>query len=95
MTKNPSPQVLWNPLLQTAIIPSGQVSPFALNSIGVVDLHYQDWPEIDGEDVEFRLTYKGILPAQGRGSSSSRSKEKHAIRKQLHGQLKPVEQRIL
>lgn len=36
--------------------------------------------------MEFRLIYKGSLPAQ----KSGRSKEKHAIRKQLHWQLRDL-----
>jgi hypothetical protein len=55
-----------------------------------MDLRYQAWPEDDGEDVEFRLIYKGELPAQGAGTGGSRIKEKHAIRKQLHGQLREL-----
>jgi hypothetical protein len=38
--------------------------------------------------LEFRLIYEGPLPAQGTGDS--RAKEKHAIRKALHLQLKEV-----
>lgn len=36
--------------------------------------------------MEFRLVYQGPLPAQG--SSESRLKDKHAIRRQLHRQLR-------
>ncbi len=39
--------------------------------------------------MEFRLVYKGSLPAQGAGTGS-RVKEKHAIRRQLHGQLREL-----
>jgi hypothetical protein len=39
--------------------------------------------------MEFRLLYKGILPAQG-SSGGSRVKEKHAIRRQLHSQLREL-----
>jgi hypothetical protein len=38
--------------------------------------------------VEFRLIYKGSLPAQSSGSS--RIQEKHAIRGQIHGQLREL-----
>jgi hypothetical protein len=40
--------------------------------------------------VEFRLTYKGSLPAQGAGTGGSRIDEKHAIRRQIHGQLREL-----
>ena len=39
--------------------------------------------------MEFRLLYKGSLPAQGAGTGS-RVKEKHAIRRQLHLQLREL-----
>jgi hypothetical protein len=38
--------------------------------------------------VEFRLIYQGKLPSPGKGDA--RVKEKHQIRKQLHGQLKAL-----
>lgn len=38
--------------------------------------------------MEFRLVYKGALPAEGAGGS--RTKEKHAIRKALHSQLRDL-----
>jgi hypothetical protein len=38
--------------------------------------------------VEFRLTYKGSLPAQSSGGS--RLPEKHAIRRQIHAQLREL-----
>jgi hypothetical protein len=39
-------------------------------------------------ELEFRLIYRGSLPAQGKGGS--RVKEKHAIRRQLHSQLREL-----
>jgi hypothetical protein len=42
---------------------------------------------IEGNDVEFRLIYKGSLPAQASGGGGGRIPEKHSIRKQLHRQL--------
>ena len=38
--------------------------------------------------MEFRLTYRGSLPSASRGDS--RVKEKHAIRKHLHKQLREL-----
>src|SRR5258708_163486 len=38
--------------------------------------------------VEFRLVYKGSLPAQSSGGS--RILEKHAIRRQIHAQLREL-----
>jgi len=37
--------------------------------------------------MEFRLIYRGSLPAQNSGGGGGLSKEKHAIRKDLHKQL--------
>jgi hypothetical protein len=45
-------------------------------------------PETEGTELEFRLIYKGSLPAQGKGGS--RVKEKHAIRRQFHPQLREL-----
>lgn len=42
----------------------------------------------EGETVEFRLIYRGQLPAAGRGGKGGRVAEKHAIRKEFHKQLK-------
>ena len=39
--------------------------------------------------MEFRLIYKGSLPAQG-AKAGSRVKEKHVIRRQLHPQLREL-----
>lgn len=36
----------------------------------VAYLRYQEWPEHEGEVVEFRLIYKGKLPAQGSGGGN-------------------------
>jgi hypothetical protein len=44
------------------------------------------WPEGEGETVEFRLIYKGRVPAQGSGAG--RNEEKHDIRLRVHEQLK-------
>jgi hypothetical protein len=38
--------------------------------------------------VEFRLVYKGRLPAEGRGHDGGRIREKHEVRLQIHEQLK-------
>ena len=46
------------------------------------------WPEDEGETVEFRLTYKGPLPAEGRGGGGGRNEEKHAVRLAIHEQLR-------
>jgi hypothetical protein len=49
------------------------------------------WPEEDeGVTVQFRLVYRGRLPAQGGGKGGTRLGEKHAIRKYLHPQLKEL-----
>jgi len=40
--------------------------------------------------MEFRLIYRGPLPAQGAGTGGSRVQEKHAIRRQLHVQMREV-----
>jgi hypothetical protein len=40
--------------------------------------------------MEFRLIYRGALPAQGAGTGGSRIKEKHAIRRQFHSQLREL-----
>jgi hypothetical protein len=44
--------------------------------------------EQPGYELEFRLVYRGQLPAQGSGDA--RSKEKHRIRKAFHPQLKEL-----
>src|SRR5260370_24733907 len=46
---------------------------------------FQAPPEDATIAMEFRLIYRGSLPSESR--STSRPKEKHAIRKQLHQQL--------
>ena len=38
--------------------------------------------------MEFRLVYKGRLPAEGRGHGGGRIREKHEVRLQIHEQLK-------
>jgi hypothetical protein len=55
-----------------------------------VDLFsFHDPPhEAKGTGVEFRLIYQGSLPSQSGGNR--RVKEKHAIRKVFHGQLKEL-----
>jgi len=47
---------------------------------------FQDAPDVPADLMEFRIVYRGPLPAQGSGDS--RAKEKQAIRKYLHPQLK-------
>jgi hypothetical protein len=49
---------------------------------------FQNFPITPGCDVEFRLVYRGLLPAEGKGSS--RGSEKNAIRRQFHPQLKTL-----
>jgi hypothetical protein len=44
---------------------------------------YDEWPDCQGEIVEFRLVYRGRLPSEGKGDR----KEKHQARKQFHQQL--------
>jgi len=41
------------------------------------------WPEGDGEEMEFRLVYRGPVPPDKRGTVE----EKHLIRRQIHQQL--------
>jgi len=48
------------------------------------------WPEDEGETVEFRLVYKGKLPAEGRGGGGGRNQEKHEIRLAMHEQLRAL-----
>lgn len=40
--------------------------------------------------VEFRLIYRGPLPAQGAGSGGSRIADKHSIRRQIHAQMREL-----
>jgi hypothetical protein len=56
-------------------------------SATVERLYLQPPSELEGVKVEFRITYRGPLPAQG---SDSRVREKQAIRKVLHPQLKEL-----
>src|ERR1035441_423574 len=49
---------------------------------------YYDPPEGDEKCMEFRLIYRGHLPAEGRGGG--RTKEKHLIRKEFHKQLREL-----
>jgi hypothetical protein len=51
---------------------------------------YFDPTTEEGETVEFRLIYKGQLPAQSSGGGGSRLKEKHSIRKVFHKQLREL-----
>lgn len=46
---------------------------------------YQDWPDDEGELVEFRLIYKGRLSSLSR--KDDKLTEKHDARKQFHRQL--------
>jgi hypothetical protein len=48
-------------------------------------LRIDDWPEVEGRVVEFRLIYKGKLPA---ASGHNQVSEKHKIRRDLHPQMK-------
>lgn len=45
-------------------------------------------PEAEEDSMEFRLIYKGRLPAEGR--AGGRAKEKHILRKEFHKQLKEL-----
>src|SRR5262245_13011900 len=47
---------------------------------------FYDPPEVEGRTVEFRLIYKGQLPAENRGTSHP--KVKHSLRKIFHLQLR-------
>lgn len=49
------------------------------------ELKFQEAPEGEGAKMQFRLVYHGPLPAEGSGPT--RKKEKHSIRRVLHGQL--------
>src|SRR5579862_9992609 len=60
------------------------INPKVLPYIQVFDYHEAD----QGETMEFRLIYKGPLPAEGKGSS--RSTEKQKLRKYFHRQLKEL-----
>lgn len=55
-----------------------------------VVLRYKPWPEEEGQEVEFRLVYRGTLPSQGGGRGGTHVKEKHEIRRQFHPQLKEL-----
>jgi hypothetical protein len=50
-------------------------------------LRFCDLPKVEGETVEFRLVYRGQLPAQKSGGGGTRLEEKHAIRKAIHKQM--------
>jgi hypothetical protein len=49
---------------------------------------FQSPSEIEGVVMDFRLVYRGPLPAQGKGDS--RARDKQAIRKALHPQLREL-----
>jgi|ERR1039458_4768592 hypothetical protein len=49
---------------------------------------FQPPSEIVGAVMDFRLVYRGSLPSQGKGAS--RAREKQAIRKALHPQLREL-----
>jgi hypothetical protein len=51
---------------------------------------YQPWPEDEGVCVEFRLTYRGNLPAQPSERKEALSVKKHAIRRYFHPQMKEL-----
>lgn len=48
--------------------------------------NYTDWPQQEGNEMQFRLTYQGMLPAAS--VRNKRSTEKHVIRKEFHKQLR-------
>ena len=50
--------------------------------------NYSESAEEKGFEVEFKLVYQGLLPAES--SKHSRTAEKHAIRKYFHKQLKEL-----
>ena len=57
----------------------------------VQHLRYQEWPQEDeGTSVEFRLIYRGTLPAQPSDGRKSLSSKKHEIRRQFHPQLRTL-----
>ncbi len=56
----------------------------------VQHLKFHPWPREQGQDVEFRLIYRGPLPAQGAGTGGSRVEEKHAIRRHIHSQMREL-----
>jgi hypothetical protein len=49
---------------------------------------YAPWPDEEGVEMQFRLTYQGHLPAAKYGKGGTRAQEKHAIRRVLHPQLR-------
>jgi hypothetical protein len=65
---------------------TGQALEFPRSEILPVDV----WPEEEGNTVEFRLVYKGRLPAEGRGGGGGRNAEKHEIRLAMHEQLRAL-----
>ena len=50
---------------------TGQALEFPQSEILLIDV----WPEEEGNTVEFRLVYKGRLPAEGRGGGGGRNAE--------------------
>jgi hypothetical protein len=56
-------------------------------SANVEHLKLQPPSELDGLGMEFRIVYRGPLPANGK---AGRAKDKQAIRKVLHPQLKEL-----
>jgi len=66
-------------------------APYDAASLPQTEVYkYDDWPSDPHgrREMEFRLTYKGRLPAQSQ--ANTRAKEKHNIRKHLHSQLKEL-----
>lgn len=51
---------------------------------------FSDPPDEKGVEVQFRLIYRGPLHPVSSGKGGTRKKEKHAIRKQFHHQLKEL-----
>ena len=63
----------------TSVVCYGQEQRY-LTEILPIDI----WPEGEGEIVEFRLIYKGRIPAESHGGGGSRIREKHKIRLAVH-----------
>jgi hypothetical protein len=67
---------------------SGKVNMSLANTVSTVERMIMQPPsELEGLGMEFRIVYRGSLPAQGK---TNRRKDKQAIRKALHPQLKEL-----
>lgn len=51
---------------------------------------YDSWPDDGGTEVQFRLVYRGRLPAASAQGGGTRIKDKHDIRRALHKQLQEL-----